>query len=72
MKITNIPVVYTDQVLCLGVDYWFYTTDAPSISTSSHEQGVLRLENIRHGENKCEECSHYLHLLILVRFKELL
>ena len=64
VKITNIPVVYMDQVLCLGVDYWFYTTDPPSISSSSDGQGVLRLENIRHGENKSEECSNYLSFLL--------
>ena len=63
LKITNIPVVYSEgQVLCLGVDYWFYTTDPPSISTSD-EQEVLRLENISHGENKPEQYSHYLFML---------
>lgn len=70
MKITNIPVMYTDQVLCLGVDYWFYTTYPPSISTSSDEQGALRPENIRHGENRCEKCSHYLFMLKRVVSKD--
>ena len=76
LKITNIPLVYSmGQVLCLRVDYWFYTADPPSIFTSSDGQEVLRLANIRYGENKSEKCGHYPFMLkryIVFHFHKLL